>query len=139
MAECIRKLRQGIGHGDIPSLSLLGWKQLLQPLFGYFNERLRRSRPIRMYQQCKRSIRANAKHDESSALAIQDRPNFVERSWSAKSAPRSVNCCRNSWHLPASAKSKAASGLPAPTLSAAALSQSIASASTRSRQASIHE
>jgi hypothetical protein len=31
----------------------------------------------------------------------------------AKSAPRSVNCCRNSWHLPASAKSKAASSLPA--------------------------
>ena len=67
--------------------------------------------------QCKRSIRANAKHDESNALAIQGRPNFVERSWPAKSAPRSVNCCRNSWHLPASAKSKAASSLPARTLS----------------------
>ena len=82
--EFIRKLRQGIGHRDIPSLSLLGWKQLLQPLFGYFSERLRRLRPIRMYEQCKRSIRANAKHDESNALAIQGRPNFVERSWSGQ-------------------------------------------------------
>jgi len=53
--EFIRKLRQGIGHRDIPSLSLLGWKQLLQPLFGYFNERLRRLRPIRMYNASVRS------------------------------------------------------------------------------------